>query len=245
MSLIDQIDKAKVPEHVAIIMDGNGRWAQQRGNQRIFGHRNGVKAVRAATEAAGELGVKYLTLYAFSTENWSRPKSEVDALMSLLVDTINSEMETLLKNDIRILTIGDIGMLPSDVQLKLSEVIKQTSHCKTLTAILALSYGSRLEITEAIKKLIAEHQNGKLSLDQITPELFSSYLYTAGIPDPALLIRTSGEIRLSNFLLWQLAYTELYFTPVLWPDFTKEEFYKAVIEYQKRERRFGKTSQQL
>lgn len=245
MSLIDQIDKTKVPEHVAIIMDGNGRWAQQRGNQRIFGHRNGVKAVRAATEAAGELGVKYLTLYAFSTENWSRPKSEVDALMSLLVDTINSEMETLLKNDIRILTIGDISMLPNDVQLKLNEVIKQTSHCNTLTAVLALSYGSRLEITEAVKKLVAEHQNGKLSLDQITPELFSNYLYTAGIPDPALLIRTSGEIRLSNFLLWQLAYTELYFTPVLWPDFTKEEFYKAVIEYQKRERRFGKTSQQL
>ncbi len=243
MSVLEQIDKTKVPEHVAIIMDGNGRWAQQRGNQRIFGHKNGVKAVRAATEAAGELGVKYLTLYAFSTENWNRPKSEVDALMGLLVDTINSEMETLLKNGIRILTIGDIGMLPVRVQQKLNDVIEKTSKCNAITTILALSYGSRLEISEAAKRMAMDVLTGKILPEQINPELFSGYLYTAGIPDPELLIRTSGEIRLSNFLLWQLAYTELYFTTVLWPDFSKEEFYKAVLDYQKRERRFGKTSQ--
>ncbi|MEW5846722.1 MAG: isoprenyl transferase [Bacteroidota bacterium] len=245
MSLIDQIDRNRVPEHVAIIMDGNGRWAKQRGNQRIFGHKNGVKAVKAATEAAGEIGVKYLTLYAFSTENWNRPKSEVDALMGLLVDTINSEMETLLKNGIRVLTIGDRSMLPPDVQRKLNDVIVRTASCTTITTVLALNYGSRLEITEAVKKIAIDAQQGKLSAEQITPETISDYLYTANIPDPALLIRTSGELRLSNFLLWQLAYTELYFTPVLWPDFTKDDFFKAIIDYQKRERRFGKTSEQL
>jgi undecaprenyl diphosphate synthase len=245
MSLIDQIDRNRVPEHVAIIMDGNGRWAKQRGNQRIFGHKNGVKAVKAATEAAGEIGVKYLTLYAFSTENWNRPKSEVDALMGLLVDTINSEMETLLKNGIRVLTIGDRSMLPPDVQRKLNDVIVRTASCTTITTVLALNYGSRLEITEAVKKIAIDAQQGKLSAEQITPVTISDYLYTANIPDPALLIRTSGELRLSNFLLWQLAYTELYFTPVLWPDFTKDDFFKAIIDYQKRERRFGKTSEQL
>jgi len=245
MALIDQINREKVPQHVAIIMDGNGRWAQQRGNQRIFGHQNGVKAVRAATEAAGEIGVKYLTLYAFSSENWNRPKSEVDALMGLLVDTINSEIDTLLKNDIRLLTIGDIDSLPKNVKQKLQDGLSRTAHCKTLTAILALSYGARNEIVEAIKKIIAETNIGKINPNEINSDLFAQYLDTAGIPDPALMIRTSGEIRLSNFLLWQLAYAELYFTPVLWPDFTKDEFFKAVIEYQKRERRFGKTSEQL
>ncbi|BDX38329.1 isoprenyl transferase [Tenuifilaceae bacterium CYCD] len=245
MALIDQINREKVPQHVAIIMDGNGRWAQQRGNQRIFGHQNGVKAVRAATEAAGEIGVKYLTLYAFSSENWNRPKSEVDALMGLLVDTINSEIDTLLKNDIRLLTIGDIDSLPKNVKEKLQDGLSRTAHCKTLTAILALSYGARNEIVEATKKIIAETKTGKINPNEINSDLFAQYLDTAGIPDPALMIRTSGEIRLSNFLLWQLAYAELYFTPVLWPDFTKDEFFKAVIEYQKRERRFGKTSEQL
>lgn len=245
MALIDQINREKVPQHVAIIMDGNGRWAQQRGNQRIFGHQNGVKAVRAATEAAGEIGVKYLTLYAFSSENWNRPKSEVDALMGLLVDTINSEIDTLLKNDIRLLTIGDIDSLPKNVKQKLQDGLSRTAHCKTLTAILALSYGARNEIVEATKKIIAETNIGKINPNEINSDLFAQYLDTAGIPDPALMIRTSGEIRLSNFLLWQLAYAELYFTPVLWPDFTKDEFFKAVIEYQKRERRFGKTSEQL
>lgn len=245
MPLIDDINKEKVPQHVAIIMDGNGRWAKQRGSQRIFGHQNGVKAVRAATEAAAEIGVKYLTLYAFSSENWSRPKPEVDALMSLLVDTINSEVDTLLKNDIRLLTIGDIGSLPAKVQEKLRDGINRTAHCKTLTAILALSYGSRIEIVEATKKIIDDVKTGKISQEEINSDLFSNYLNTKYIPDPALMIRTSGEIRLSNFLLWQLAYAELYFTPVLWPDFTKDEFFKAIIEYQKRERRYGKTSEQL
>lgn len=245
MTLIDEIDKSRVPQHVAIIMDGNGRWAKQRGSQRIFGHQNGVKAVRAATEAAGEVGVKYLTLYAFSSENWSRPKSEVDALMGLLVETINSEIDTLLKNDIRLQTIGDTSALPISVQEKLKDVIIKTANCKTLTAILALSYGARFEIVEAAKKIAISAKNGKLDVDDLNPNIFSQYLDTANIPDPALMIRTSGEIRLSNFLLWQLAYAELYFTPVLWPDFNKDEFYKAIIEYQKRERRFGKTSEQL
>lgn len=245
MSFIDQIDKSRVPEHVAIIMDGNGRWAKKRGNQRIFGHKNGVKAVKAATEAAGEIGVKYLTLYAFSTENWNRPKSEVDALMSLLVETINSEMDTLLKNGIRVLTIGDQTRLPSDVQRKLNDVIVRTSDCKTITTVLALNYGSRLEISEAVKKIVSDAQQGKISPENISPDTISNYLQTASIPDPALLIRTSGELRLSNFLLWQMAYTELYFTPVLWPDFSKDDFFKAIIDFQKRERRFGKTSEQL
>lgn len=245
MALIDEINRDKVPQHVAIIMDGNGRWAKQRGNQRIFGHQNGVTAVRAATEAAGEIGVKYLTLYAFSSENWSRPKSEVDALMGLLVETINSEIDTLLKNDIRLLTIGDIESLPKKVQEKLRDGINRTSNCKRLTTILALSYGSRIEIADAVKKIVSDVTSGKISESEINPEMFSNYLNTSGIPDPALMIRTSGEIRLSNFLLWQLAYAELYFTPVLWPDFTKEEFFNAIIEYQKRERRFGKTSEQL
>ena len=245
MSLVEQIDRSRVPEHVAIIMDGNGRWAMQRGKQRIFGHKNGVNAVKAATEAASEIGVKYLTLYAFSTENWNRPKSEVDALMSLLVETINAEMETLLKNGIRILTIGDKSLLPVDVQRNLNDVMLRTAHCETITMVLALNYGSRLEITETVKKVVSLTLQGKITADEITPDTITSNLHTANIPDPALLIRTSGELRLSNFLLWQLAYTELYFTPVLWPDFTKDDFFMAIIDYQKRERRFGKTSDQL
>jgi undecaprenyl diphosphate synthase len=245
MTLKEQIDKTRVPKHVAIIMDGNGRWAKKRGNQRIFGHRNGVNAVKAATEAAGEIGVKYLTLYAFSTENWNRPKSEVDALMSLLVETINSEMNTLLKNGIRVLTIGDITKLPKEVQKKLIDIKEKTAHCETITTVLALNYGARYEITEAVKKISNSVKNGDLNPEDISINTISENLDTANIPDPDLLIRTSGELRLSNFLLWQLAYAELYFTPVLWPDFTKEDFFKAIIDYQKRERRFGKTSEQL
>ncbi|MDI3526587.1 MAG: undecaprenyl diphosphate synthase [Tenuifilum sp.] len=245
MTLKEQIDKTRVPKHVAIIMDGNGRWAKKRGNQRIFGHRNGVNAVKAATEAAGEIGVKYLTLYAFSTENWNRPKSEVDALMSLLVETINSEMNTLLKNGIRVLTIGDITKLPKEVQKKLIDIKEKTAHCETNTTVLALNYGARYEITEAVKKISNSVKNGDLNPEDISINTISENLDTANIPDPDLLIRTSGELRLSNFLLWQLAYAELYFTPVLWPDFTKEDFFKAIIDYQKRERRFGKTSEQL
>lgn len=243
MSLLEQINKERVPRHVAIIMDGNGRWAQQHGNERIFGHQNGVKAVKAATEAAGKSGVKYLTLYAFSTENWSRPKQEVDALMGLLVDSINNEIDTLLQNDIRLLSIGNIKALPESVQNQLQEAIDRTAHCKTLTTILALSYGSRYEICEAAKQLAIDYKKGAISLNDITPERFGQYLQTADIPDPELLIRTSGEIRLSNFLLWQLAYAEFHFTPVLWPDFTHEDFYQAIIDYQKRDRRFGRVTQ--
>ena len=245
MSLVDSIDKEKVPSHIAIIMDGNGRWAKQRGTQRIFGHRNGVSAVRAAIEAAAELGVKYLTLYAFSTENWNRPKIEVDALMGLLIKTINAETETLLKNNIALRTIGDKQSLPKAVQKKLDEVINRTSKSTGLTVILALSYSSRWEIVNAVKLIANDCTQGKLNQDDINEEIFSSYLNTTGIPDPELMIRTSGEYRISNFLMWQLAYTELYFTPVLWPDFSKDELYNAIIDYQKRERRFGKISEQL
>jgi len=245
MSLKEEINKEKIPQHIAIIMDGNGRWAKQRGTQRVFGHKNGVKAVRAATEAAAELGVKYLTLYAFSTENWNRPKLEVDALMSLLIGTINSETDELIKNNIRLGTIGDMTSLPKSVQDKLNEAINRTSVCKGMNLILALSYSSRSEILRAVQKIIHDDQNGKIKFESIDDSVFSRYLDTSGIPDPELMIRTSGEQRISNFLLWQLAYTELYFTPILWPDFSKEDLYSAIIDYQKRERRFGKISEQL
>jgi len=245
MSLIDKIDKNKLPKHIAIIMDGNGRWAKNRGTQRIFGHKNGVSAVRAAIEASAELGVKYLTLYAFSTENWNRPKVEVEALMSLLINTINTETKTLIKNNISLKTIGDIESLPGAVRKKLNEVIHKTSTCTGLTVILALSYSSRWEIVDAAKRLLKDSLKGVVDSKDINEEMFASYLTTAGIPDPELMIRTSGEYRISNFLMWQLAYTELYFTTTLWPDFDKEELYKAIIDYQKRERRFGKISEQL
>ncbi len=245
MSLIDSVNKNNIPSHIAIIMDGNGRWAKQRGTQRIFGHRNGVRAVRAAIEASAEIGVKYLTLYAFSTENWSRPKIEIDALMSLLINTINSETETLIKNNIALKTIGDTQSLPKAVQKKLNEVIDKSSKCTGLTVILALSYSSRWEITNAAKQLIKDFSENKITFEEVNEEKLNSYLTTQGIPDPELMIRTSGEYRISNFLLWQLAYSELYFTSTLWPDFDKEELYKAVIDYQKRERRFGKISEQL
>lgn len=245
MALIDSINRKNVPRHVAIIMDGNGRWAKQRGNQRIFGHQHGIDAVKAATEAAGEIGVKYLTFYAFSSENWNRPKSEVDALMGLLVDGINAEIDTLLKNDIKLLAIGHTGLLPPGVQKKLRDGISKTAKCKTLTAILALSYGSRMEIVDAAKKIATDAKAGKIDPEDLNADVFGNYLYTAGMPDPELMIRTSGEMRVSNFLLWQLAYAEFYFTPVLWPDFSKDDFYEAVIHYQKRERRFGRTSEQL
>jgi undecaprenyl diphosphate synthase len=245
MSLVDSINKHKLPNHIAIIMDGNGRWAKQRGTQRIFGHRNGVSAVRAAIEASAELGIKYLTLYAFSTENWNRPKMEVDALMSLLIKTINAETETLLKNNISLKAIGDKEALPKAVQKKLDEVILKTSSSTGLTVVLALSYSSRWEIIHAVKRILHDFSTGKVKPEKIDDAFFASYLTTNGIPDPELMIRTSGEYRISNFLLWQLAYTELYFTSTLWPDFDKEELYKAIIDYQKRERRFGKISEQL
>jgi undecaprenyl diphosphate synthase len=245
MSFLKQINTDRLPSHVAIIMDGNGRWARQRGMDRIFGHHQGVNAVREIIEAAAELKIKYLTLYAFSTENWGRPDEEVSALMGIMVQSLNEETNTLIKNDIRLTAIGDVERLADDVRNRLMETINLTSSSKGLNLIIAMSYSSRWEITEASKKLSAEIRSGLIDPDKVTEESFEKYLTTYGIPDPELMIRTSGEIRISNFLLWQLAYTELYFTEILWPDFRKEEFYKAIIDYQGRERRFGKTSEQL
>jgi len=245
MASISDIDKNKLPGHVAIIMDGNGRWAKQKGKLRIFGHQNGVAAVREVTEAAAEIGVQYLTLYAFSTENWNRPKAEVDALMSLLVSTIHKEVATLNKNNIRLMAIGNIKSLPKNCQTELADAISQTSSNQRLTLVLALSYSSKWEIIEAVKQLAEEVKQNKISPEDISEKLFASHLNTKNIPDPELLIRTSGELRISNFLLWQIAYSELYFTEKLWPDFRKEDFYDALLDFQKRERRFGKTSEQL
>jgi len=245
MSFLEQINTDRLPSHVAIIMDGNGRWARQRGMDRIFGHHQGVKAVREIIETAAELKIKYLTLYAFSTENWGRPDEEVSALMGIMVQSLNDETDTLIKNDIRLTAIGDVERLAGDVRKRLMETINITSASGGLNLIIAMSYSSRWEITEASKKLSAEIISGRIDPDNVTEEDFEKFLTTYGIPDPELMIRTSGEIRISNFLLWQLAYTELYFTEILWPDFGKEEFYKAIIYFQKRERRFGKTSEQL
>jgi len=240
----DHIVLERLPEHVAVIMDGNGRWAKKKGNSRIFGHQNGVVAVRETVEAAAELGIKCLTLYAFSTENWNRPKMEVDALMSLLVSSLDKETPALLKNNISLAVIGDISQLSDNVADKLTTTIKKVSGNTGLKIILALNYSGRWEIVEAINRINADVSNGKLD-KSITAEIFSNYLNTKNIPDPELLIRTSGEYRISNFLLWQIAYSELYFTPTLWPDFRKEDFYKAIVDFQKRERRFGKTSEQI
>ena len=245
MSFKDQIKQDQVPEHVAIIMDGNGRWAQQKGELRIFGHTSGVESVREALSAAGEIGVKYLTLYAFSTENWNRPKEEVDALMDLLVKSISTEIESLHKNEVRLKTIGDISNLPLSCQNALTEAVEKTSNNKKVTLILALSYSSRWEITNAITKIAKQIEGNKLESGKINEDLISSYLSTAEYPDPELLIRTSGENRISNFLMWQMAYTELFFTDTLWPDFKKESFFEAIVDYQNRERRFGKTAEQL
>jgi len=242
---LSEIDKNNIPQHIAIIMDGNGRWAKKRGAARIFGHSNAVKSVRAAVEGSAELGVKYLTLYAFSTENWNRPKQEIEGLMSLLVSTIRSEAPELLKNNIRLLTIGDTLSLSATCQKELKEAMDLTASATGMVIILALSYSSRWEIVEAVKKIVEDSKTGKLDSSKITDAVFSSYLSTKDVPDPELLIRTSGEFRLSNFLLWQAAYTEIYITPVLWPDFRKEHLHKAIIDYQRRERRFGKTSEQL
>lgn len=241
MSDNSQISNQKVPQHVAIIMDGNGRWAQEKGEDRIFGHANGVEAVRASLKAATELGVKYLTLYAFSTENWQRPKEEVDALMDLLVQTILGELDELHENGVRLGAIGDIKSLPSSCQTGLADAIEKTKGNKTITLTLALSYSARWEITEGIRRIVKDGHK----VEDINEDLVERYLHTSDIPDPELMIRTSGEQRISNFLLWQLAYSELYFTSTFWPDFKKEDFYKAITEYQSRERRFGKTSDQI
>jgi undecaprenyl diphosphate synthase len=245
MSLIDQIDKDHLPQHVAIIMDGNGRWAKEKGRMRLFGHQNGVVSVRDTVEGAVELGIKHLTLYAFSTENWNRPKLEVMALMELLVSTINKETKTLMKNGVRLNAIGNLTSLPEKCYRQLNETIEKTSQNKACTLTLALSYSSRWEITEAAKRLAIDVRDGKHNAGDITEDTFASYLSTADMPDPELMIRTSGEHRISNYLLWQLAYSELYFTNKLWPDFRREDLFEAVIDFQKRERRFGMTSEQL
>lgn len=241
----DKIDMSRVPQHIAVIMDGNGRWAKLHGKERLYGHYNGVESVRAVITASVQLGVKYLTLYTFSTENWNRPKAEVDGLMELLVENIVKETPTFHKNNIRFTTIGDNSLLPEKALHKLEECIADTAKNTGMTLVLALSYSSRWEITDAVRKIAAKVKSGELNVEDIDDQVVSDNLTTAGIPDPELLIRTSGELRLSNYLLWQMAYTELYFTDTLWPDFREESLYEAIVDYQKRERRFGKTSEQL
>jgi undecaprenyl diphosphate synthase len=244
-NLQDQIDKTSLPKHVAIIMDGNGRWAKEKGHDRLYGHFHGVESVRNIVEGAAELGIEYLTLYAFSTENWDRPEYEVIGLMELLVDTIKNETPELKKNNIRIHVIGDIKMLPENARNELLEVLAETKENTGLNLIMALSYSSRWELVNAVKNIAFDVKAGKVNPDAITQDTLQAYLTTSAFPDPELMIRTSGEYRISNFLLYQLAYAELYFTNVRWPDFRKENFYEAIIDYQHRERRFGKTSEQL
>lgn len=244
-SFKNRLDKNNIPVHVAIIMDGNGRWAEKQGKARAFGHERGVESVKSVVEGAGEIGIKYLTLYAFSTENWDRPKNEIDALMELLVQAIEMETESLMKNNVRLSTIGNINAMPTKVKEKLEGCIHVLDSNTGLNLVLALSYSSKWEIISAIKKLAQDTLDKKIKPEVITNELFEGYLNTAEIPDPELLIRTSGEYRISNFLLWQIAYSELYFTEKLWPDFRKEDLLKAVLDFQNRERRFGKTREQL
>nr|WP_294894093.1 isoprenyl transferase [uncultured Pedobacter sp.] len=245
MSFKEKLNLDKLPEHVAVIMDGNGRWAKEKGKLRVFGHKNGVFAVRDTVEGAAELGLKNLTLYAFSTENWNRPKLEVTALMELLVSTINKETKTLMENDVRLNAIGDLKSLPKRCYNELQEAIAKTAENKRLTLTLALSYSSRWEIVNATKQIAADTASGKIKQEDITEKLFESYLSTHDLPDPELMIRTSGEHRISNYLLWQLAYAELYFTAKLWPDFRREDLFEAIFNYQQRERRFGLTSEQI
>ncbi len=241
----DKIQSDKLPKHVGIIMDGNGRWAKQKGKIRMFGHRSGVIAVKETVEMAAELGIQYLTLYAFSTENWKRPKIEINALMELLVSTIHKETKTLNENNIRLSAIGDIESLPSSCRRELKEAIELTKNNTRMTLVLALSYSSRWELTRAMQTIAEKVSRKELKPEDISEETIQNHLNTSGIPDPELLIRTSGEHRISNFLLWQIAYTELYFTEKLWPDFRKEDFCEAIINFQNRERRFGKISEQI
>ncbi len=245
MSLIDKLDKKKLPRHIAIIMDGNGRWAKERGHDRLFGHFHGVESVRNIVEGCAELGIEYLTLYAFSTENWERPQDEVSGLMELLVETIRKEVPTLNKNNIRLHVIGDVGQLPESARNELKAALSETSGNTGLNLVMALSYSSRWEIIRAVKEIARKVQNKELEFTDIDADMFTSHLCTADFPDPELMIRTSGEYRISNFLLYQIAYCELFFTPTLWPDFRKENLYEAIIDYQNRERRFGKTSDQI
>lgn len=241
MSLINNIDKERLPKHIAIIMDGNGRWAKSKGRLRIFGHKSGVKSVKETVEAAAKVGVEYLTLYAFSNENWGRPEKETNALMNLLISAIKKETKSLMKNDIRLSTIGEINKLPKNCFLQLEESVKRTKNNQKMTLILALSYSSTWEIINAIKNIINDNKKSC----EITEDLFAQYLSTRNVPNPELLIRTSGEKRISNFLLWQIAYSELYFSNKLWPDFGGDDLFEAILDYQKRERRFGKTTEQI
>lgn len=244
-SIKNKIDTKRVPQHVAIIMDGNGRWAKKQGLNRIFGHQHAITSVREATEAAVELGVKYLTLYTFSTENWNRPQAEINALMDLLVKSIENETPTLSKNGVKLDVIGDFSRLPKSVVARLNSCIEETKNNTRMTLVLALSYSSRWEILQAVQSLCKQVAEGQITPQDIDETIFSSNLSTKDIPDPDLLIRTSGELRISNFLLWQIAYSELYFTDVHWPDFRKNDFFEAIFSYQARERRFGKTGEQI
>jgi len=244
-TLLEQIDKTHLPQHIAIIMDGNGRWAQEKGHDRLVGHFHGVESVRNIVEGCAELGIGYLTLYAFSTENWDRPQLEVSGLMELLVDTIRKETETLNKNNIKLQVIGDRNMLSPFVNKELDEALEMTAQNTGLQLIMALSYSGRWELVQAVKAIATDVETGKVTADSITPETLQQYLYTSLYPDPELMIRTSGEYRISNFLLYQLAYAELYFTNTRWPDFRKADLYEAILDYQKRERRFGKTGAQI
>ncbi|MBP6373427.1 MAG: isoprenyl transferase [Flavobacterium sp.] len=245
MSLLSHINTENLPKHLAIIMDGNGRWAKQQGFMRAFGHENGTKSVRLTVEACAKLGIQNLTLYAFSTENWNRPKIEVDTLMKLLINSLKNELNTLNQNNIRLQSIGNLDLLPASAQKELQSVIKQTENNTRMTLTLALSYGAREELIHAIKAISLKVKNNIISPDAIDESIINKHLYTHNLPDVDLLIRTSGEHRISNFLLWQIAYSELYFTAVLWPDFKEEDLYEAILSYQKRERRFGKTSEQI
>ncbi|HEY4197146.1 MAG TPA: isoprenyl transferase [Mucilaginibacter sp.] len=245
MGYKDQIDLLKLPQHIAIIMDGNGRWAKGKGKLRVFGHRNGVLSVRDVVEGAGEVGIKYITLYTFSSENWNRPKLEVSAIMELMISTIHKEINNFMKNNIRLNAIGDLKMLPEKCYNELAGAINKTSVNTGIVLTLALSYSSRREIVQAAKNIACKVQQGELDITDINEETFENNLYTSGMPNPELLIRTSGEYRISNYLLWQIAYAELYFTPKLWPDFRREDLFEAIIDYQKRERRFGMISEQL
>lgn len=243
--MVQNIDRSKIPSHIAIIMDGNGRWAVEKGQDRIYGHQNAIDAVRSVIEGAGEIGVKYLTLFSFSSENWNRPKNEVDALMSLFVKCIHSEMNTLMENKVKLLAIGDLNTLPEDCQSELHDALEQTKNNSGLSLVLALSYSSRNELTHAMKLISQKIKNNILQPEDINENTIQQHLYTHEIPDPDILIRTGREQRISNFLLWQLSYTELFFSPILWPDFRKEDLWSIISEFQNRERRFGKTSEQL
>jgi len=245
MSLVDQIDQTNIPQHIAIIMDGNGRWAKKQGEIRSFGHHNGINSVRETLEASVELGIKFLTLYAFSTENWNRPTEEINILMKILVDSLEKEKPVFMKNDIQLKTIGDTSQLPVNCQQQLAKIKADTSQNSGLTLILALSYSGRSDLVNAMKNIAKQVTDGTIKEEDLNEELISSNLSTSSFPDPDLLIRTSGEFRISNFLLWEIAYSEIYITSLLWPEFTKQELVNSIIDYQSRERRYGKTSEQL